>query len=179
MIQQSIYYTSLFILLANILLSCEQTPTANGGYWTRFDDEAQGSGYKNNKGDIVIPAGKYPYCHTDTFRTYAIVAKPDVGMVAIDKKESILYKVFVFDNGPDETSEGVFRIVENDLIGFADALTGKVVIKPQFKCAFPFKNGTAQVSNDCKIESDGEHSIWLSDHWQYIDKIGNKVMPTK
>jgi len=69
------------------------------------------SGYKNQNGDIVIPSGKYIGCFTDTFRTYAIVVKPNSGFVAIDWQEKILYEVFPFDNGPDEPSDGLFRIL--------------------------------------------------------------------
>lgn len=133
------------------------------------------SGYKNQKGDILIPYGKYSFCFTDTFRTYAIVAKPKIGFVAIDRQENVLYEIFPFDNGPDNSSDGLFRILENNKIGFADSATGKVVIKPQFDCAWPFENGLAEVSNDCKTQSEGEHSVWVSDHWFYIDKTAKKV----
>src|SRR5689334_17678782 len=66
-------------------------------------------GYKNLHGDIIIPAGKYSFCFTDTFRTYAVVSLPSKGFVAIDRKENILYSVFPFDNGPDYIEDGLFR----------------------------------------------------------------------
>lgn len=136
-------------------------------------------GYVNLKGDTTIPPGKYAMCFTDTFITYAIVVKSNIDFIAIDRKENVLYKVFTFDNGPDYPSDGLFRIIENGKIGYADSMTGKVVIKPQFDCAWSFENGVAEVSNDCKTQSDGEHSIWLSDHWFYIDKTGKKVEKEK
>ncbi len=74
---------------------------------------------------------------------------------------------------------GLFRIMENNKIGFADAATGKTVVKPQFDCAWPFENGVAKVSIDCKIQSDGEHSGWVSNNWYYIDKTGRKVEKPK
>ena len=77
--------------------------------------------------------------------------------------------------GPDYTSEGFFRIIENNKIGFADSLTGKIMIKPRFVYTFPFANGIAKVSNDCKKQTGGEHSTWLSDNWYYIDKSGKKI----
>ena len=132
-------------------------------------------GYKNQNGETIIPFGKYSICFTDTFRTYAIVAKPKFGFVAIDRQENILYQIFPFDNGPDYPSEGLFRILQKGKIGFADSATGKIVIEPQFSCAFPFEKGVAKVSGNCieKKDKDGEHSTWVSDNWYYIDKTGD------
>jgi len=133
--------------------------------------------YKNLNGDTIIPFSKYSICYTDTFKTYAIVAIPHNGFVAIDRQEKILYNVFPFDNGPDNVSDGLFRILINDKIGYADSATGIIVIKPQFKCAYQFENGMAKVSMDCKTKSDGEHSTWLSEKWFYIDNKGRTVKP--
>lgn len=132
-------------------------------------------GYKNLNGDTIIPLGKYPMYFTDTFKTYAIVAVPYKGFVAIDRKENTLYNVFPFDNGPDYVSDGLFRILIDNKIGYADSVTGKIIIQPQFDCAWPFENGVAKVSMNCDSKSDGEHSIWLSDSWFYIDKKGKKI----
>ncbi|OOQ58943.1 hypothetical protein BC343_09460 [Mucilaginibacter pedocola] len=119
--------------------------------------------------------GKYLMCFTDTFKAYAIASKPKEGFVAIDRKENVLFKVFPFDNGPDDPSEGYFRIKGDDnKIGFADS-TGNVVISPQYGCAFSFENGRAKVSDACTTIVDGEHSIWKSDNWYYINKAGKRV----
>jgi hypothetical protein len=131
--------------------------------------------YKNKKGEVIIQPGKYTLCWTDTFKTYAIVVKPNSGFVAIDKQENVLYQIFTYDNGPDNASDGLFRIIENNKIGFAESITGKVVINPQFDCAWPFEKGLARVSIDCKTQPEGEHSIWVSDQWFYIDKKGKKT----
>lgn len=165
----------ILLLLFSGLTSCGQA-IKNNDYLVSFNDTIKDEyGYKNKNGEIVIPLGKYSFCFTDTFRTYAIVAKPEIGIVAIDRKENVLYKVFTYDNGPDYISDGLFRITENNKIGFADSLTGKVIIKPQFDCAWPFKNGAAKVSLDCKKQSFDEHSAWVSNNWYYIDKTGRKV----
>ncbi|MDP2335267.1 MAG: WG repeat-containing protein [Bacteroidota bacterium] len=170
---------NVFLLLFISLTSCGPI-VKNNGYLVSFNDTiTDGYGYKNQDGDIVIPPGKYLRCFTDTFKAYAIVAKQNSGFVAIDRQENVLYEVFPFDNGPDEPSDGLFRILENNKIGFADAVTGKVVIKPQFDCAWPFENGVAEVSNDCKTQQEGEHSIWESNNWFYIDKTGKKIEKTK
>lgn len=157
------------------LISCAHTRPYDD-YLLSFTDESTDEyGYHDPKGVTVIPPGKYTMCFTDTFRTYAVVLKPNSGFVAIDRQENVLYTVFPFDNGPDYVVEGLFRIIENNKIGFADARTGKVVIPPQFDCAFPFENGTAKVSNDCSSRMNGEHKIWESEKWFYINKTGKTV----
>ncbi len=92
--------------------------------------------------------------------------------VIMDSKKTTLYEVFPYDNGPDNPSEGLIRVVKNGKIGYADAKTYAIVITPQYDCAFPFENGKAKVSNNCKTVKDGEHSVWTSDTWQYVDKKG-------
>jgi hypothetical protein len=62
-------------------------------------------------------------------------------------------------------------------IGYADAATGKIVIRPQFACAWPFEHGVAKVSLNCQTRSDGEHATWISDDWFYINKAGARVNP--
>ena len=135
-------------------------------------------GYKNQKGDTIIQLGKYNFCFTDTFRTYAIVADKKFSFVAIDRQQNVLYKVFPFDNGPDYPSDGLFRIIIDNKIGYADEATGKIIIKPQFDCAFPFENGIAKVGLNCKTYADDvEHHTWTTDNWIYINKKGIKVNP--
>jgi len=66
-------------------------------------------------------------------------------------------KLFIIDNVPDALSEGLFRIIRNNQIGYADAVTGEIVIKPRFACAFPLENGTAKVSDSCEFRAVGEY----------------------
>lgn len=165
----------IIIIFFGLLTSCAHTRAYEDYLLSYSDESIEQFGYRNRKGDTVIPPGKYTMCFTDTFRTYAIVLKPNSGFVAIDRQENVMYEVLPFDNGPDYVEEGLFRIIENNKIGFADARTGKVVIPPQFDCAFPFENGTAKVSNDCSSRMDGEHKIWMSEKWFYIDKMGKTV----
>jgi hypothetical protein len=89
-----------------------------------------------------------------------------------NSKKKTLYEVFLYDNGPDYPAEGLIRVVKNGKIGYANAKTYKIVITPQFDCAFPFENGKAKVSNNCKKLKDGEHNIWTSETWQSVDKKG-------
>jgi predicted alpha/beta superfamily hydrolase len=89
-----------------------------------------------------------------------------------DKQKKVLFDIFLYDNGPDYPSEGLFRIVKDGKIGYADEKTNAIAIAPQFDCAYPFENGKAKVSNNCKTVKNGEYSIWTSDTWQYLDKKG-------
>jgi hypothetical protein len=167
----------LLFLLLYTLSSCGQNNRSKD-YLFLFSDTAKDEcGYKNQNGDTIIQPGKYKFCFTDTFKTYAIVMDKNFGLVAIDRRQKILYNVFPVDNGPDYAAEGLFRIVTNSKMGYASEATGKVIIKPQFGCAFPFENGVAKVSLNCITHSDGEHSYWTSDNWFYINREGKKVNP--
>lgn len=136
-------------------------------------------GYKNINGEVIIPVGKYHYCFTDTFKTFAIVFDEHLTesvMVAIDRNEKILFDIYLFDNGPDWLEDGLFRIVRNGKIGYADK-KGVIVIEPKYECADQFKAGIARVSLDCEQIKDNssDHSARKSNSWFYIDKKGNKI----
>ncbi len=90
----------------------------------------------------------------------------------VDGQKTVVYEVFIYDNGPDYEADGLIRVVKNGKIGYADAKTYAIVIEPQFDCAYPFENGKAKVSNQCQTVKDGEHNVWKSDAWQYVDKQG-------
>lgn len=139
-----------------------------------YDEIGCECGYKNMMGEMVIEYGKYHYCVTDTFKTMAVVYTEQGRIIAIDRNERELFEVFVFDNQPDPIQEGLFRILKNGKIGFADS-TGKIVITPQYDCAFPFENGVARVSLKCEALKEKEHSIWKSNDWIYIDKNGQII----
>lgn len=136
-------------------------------------------GYKNMRGEIIIPIGKYSNCFTDTFKNFAFVYDDyltNAKIVAIDRNENILFEAYMYDNGPDYLSDGLFRIVRNGKIGYADKM-GIITITPQYDCAEPFVNGLARVSYICQ-KSDGEigseHSSYESHSWFFIDKFGNR-----
>ncbi len=119
-----------------------------------FDEIGAKCGYINALGDTVIPLGKYYYCYTDTLVDYAIVLEKGGSCIAIDKKGNQIFEVFWFDNGPDPVHEGLFRIIKEGKIGYANT-DGQIVIKPLYDCAFPFNNGKAKVSIDCSSVFDG------------------------
>ena len=133
--------------------------------------------YLNERGDTIVPYGKYRYCQTDTIKKIGFVYenKPkDARIICINDAGKELFYVFKYDNGPDYIQEGLFRIMDEDgLVGFADSL-GNVIIEPQFKFAYPFKGGKtkATLKGERKVvpESDGEKHYWESGTWFYIDK---------
>lgn len=137
--------------------------------------------YLNEQGDTVVQYGRYKFCQTDTIRDIGFVYenKQDARIICIDNQGKELFYAFQYDNGADYVREGLFRITDDKgLIGFADIL-GNIVIKPQFKFAFPFKNGKAKVtfSGESKDVPDsiGEEHYWDSSDWFYIDKNGKML----
>lgn len=133
--------------------------------------------YLNERGDTIVPYGKYRYCQTDTIKKIGFVYenKPkDARIICINDAGKELFYVFKYDNGPDYTQEGLFRIMDEDgLVGFADSL-GNVIIEPQFKFAYPFKGGKTKVTLEGEQKevpkSEGEKHYWESGTWFYIDK---------
>lgn len=138
--------------------------------------------YLNERGDTIVPYGKYRYCQTDTIKKIGFVYenKPkDARIICINDAGKELFYVFKYDNGPDYIQEGLFRIMDEDgLVGFADSL-GNVIIEPQFKFAYPFKGGKAKATlkGERKVvpESDGEKHYRESETWFYIDKKNRRL----
>jgi len=75
--------------------------------------------FVNKRNDTIIPSGKYYATWTDTLKTFAIVSK-NSEMIGIDRNENLLFSVFSFDNGPDYVVEGLFRVMRNGKIGYAN-----------------------------------------------------------
>jgi hypothetical protein len=170
----------IFCLFAGLILAACSNSKLKDEYLISFTDEkTEMSGYKNLAGDIIIPLGKYDMCISDTFKTYAIVLKDNSKFLAIDRDEKVLYEVFNYDNGPDYISEGMFRIKKGEKIGFADAKTGKIVIEPIYMCAFPFEEGIAKVTENCKMIQEGEYTSCESEEWVFIDKTGKIISKAK
>ncbi|WP_455640703.1 WG repeat-containing protein [Parabacteroides sp.] len=140
--------------------------------------------YLNERGDTIIPYGKYLFCQTDTIKTigFAYENKYNGKIACLDVNGNKLFNVLKCDNDADYVKEGLFRIMDDkDLIGFADTL-GSIIIKPRFKFAFPFENGMAKVTNVGKEKevpgSNGEKHYWDSNDWYYIDRKG-KIYQSK
>lgn len=131
--------------------------------------------YLNERGDTIVPYGKYRFCQTDTIRRIGFVYENKAHqprIICLDTEGKKLFYVFPYDNGPDYAQEGVFRITDEEgRIGFADTL-GTVLIRPQYKFATPFRNGKAKATFSGSWKQEGEHRYWDSSEWFYIDKAG-------
>jgi len=164
----------LLLILALFTVGCTSKPEDDYLYRIIDPDDWEKYGYADSKGETVIPLGKYGICYTDTLKNFAVVLIDRKGFFGIDRNEEILFQVYPFDNGPDDPQEGLFRIIEDGKIGYAN-LEGEIVIKPQYGCAHPFKNGKAEVGLQCISIPDGEHSYWETDKWITIDKRGERI----
>lgn len=137
--------------------------------------------YLNERGDTIIPYGKYRFCQTDTIKAIGFVYENKQGgkIVCIDVNGNKLFNVFKYDSGPDYVREVLFRITDdNGLIGFADTL-GNVIIKFRFKFAFPFENEVAKVTDIGEERdvpgSNGEKHYWNSSDRYYINRNGENA----
>ena len=97
------------------------------------------------------------------------------GFVALDKTGKKLFTIFTYDNGPDYTSEGLFRIIENNKIGYSNE-QGQIIIQPKFDAALPFQNELAGFCLECSHQADGDHSFWSGGKWGFINKTGEIVI---
>lgn len=130
-------------------------------------------------GNIKIKA-KYLATYTDKLCHMAIVLDAEKGWICIDKNDQILVVPYLYDNGPDYLEEGLFRIVANNKIGFADS-TGKKVIPAQYDFVTPFQDGYAiyyiggeKIYQNGKTEAQimAEPAIEQGDlHWSWGGKI--------
>lgn len=133
--------------------------------------------YVNAAGDTIVAPGRYTFAFSDTITTFGFVMEATEGEqkpMAINTRGEELFEMYWYDNGPDYPADGLFRILKNEKIGYAD-MAGNIVIEPQFACANPFSEGKAQVTFDCELVPDGEYQRMESDSWFYIDKTGKKL----
>ncbi|MBC6993575.1 WG repeat-containing protein [Neolewinella lacunae] len=144
-------------------------------YEGEFDEMGAPSGYLNASGDTIIPSGKYFYAYTDTIRDFGMVMEDESGKIlGINQNGTELFEVFRYDNGPDYVASGLFRIIKDGKIGYANP-SGEIVIAPNFACAYPFEGDFAKVADNCETEIIGEHSSWVSDGWYQIGRDGKRV----
>ncbi|HEX2731611.1 MAG TPA: WG repeat-containing protein [Polyangiaceae bacterium] len=148
----------------------EQDPT-QGPF--SFQDKDGRFGYKDAKGNVVIPAQlqvAYPFLEQGVG---AGVLNDQC--VFFDRSGRVIARAFVFDNGPDYFSQGRARIVQDGKLGFIDK-SGAVVIPPRFDFATPFCAGRAQVCVGCKrVPTDDEHATYEGGRWWVIDERGEPV----
>ena len=147
-------------------------------YYPNFEDVDATLGYVDSSGKVVIPAGKYPYIFTAEFDKIAFVLLKDrKGVYAIDRNEKILFQVCSYEIGPDIVSNGLFRIIENGKIGFAN-MNGEIVIKPRFQFVYPFQeNGFAIFCENGTWSMLDKYIPVLKGKWGVINRQGVVVIP--
>ena len=142
-------------------------------YERNFKNEQTRFAYLSEKGDTVIPYGKYSKAYSDTIKSWGIVQLND-RLIAIDPSENILFDVYKVNDKPDVIRNGVFRIIKDGKIGYANE-EGTIVIAPQYECAFPFFNEKARVALHCTKASGGKILSQGSNQWFFIDSQGTPL----
>ena len=147
-------------------------------YYPNFEDVDATLGYVDSSGKVVIPAGKYPYIFTAEFDKIAFVLLKDrKGVYAIDRNEKILFQVCSYEIGPDIVSNGLFRIIENGKIGFAN-MNGEIVIKPRFQFVNTFQeNGFAIFCENGTWSMLDKYIPVIKGKWGVINRQGVVVIP--
>lgn len=133
-------------------------------------------GYVNNSGRDVIKC-EYSHAYTDTIKNLGFVfnAKKKK-IVCFDNQGKELFDVFSVDNGPDDISDGLFRIISKAKVGFANA-NGEIVISPQYFAVSSFKNGIAKITYKGKIQKEGEYTRIIKGKWGLINTKGEIIIP--
>ncbi len=148
-------------------------------YYPDFEKDETLCGFADTNGNIIIPAGKYADIFTTEFDKIAFVAiKGKKGIYAIDKKEKVLFQVCNYEFFPDKVSNGLFRIIENGKIGFAN-MDGQIIIKPQFNFIFPFQKNDFAIfcEKGTWIKVHEEYTKFSGGKWGAIDKNGKIIIP--
>lgn len=162
---------ALLVFLGFALCSLGQE---NDTLYIYYDQDTEFPGYLNAEGDTVVKAGVYEIALTEKFIHLLMVVDPIGKAYAIDRSLDTLFEVYWYDNGPDYIEDGLFRIVENGMIGFANE-KGEVVITPAYECAGVFYKGRAHVAYSCERTREGEFTVETSEEWLVIDREGNII----
>ncbi|PSK91112.1 WG repeat-containing protein [Taibaiella chishuiensis] len=164
------FFALVFLLLPVACLA--QRPA---DYWVAYTDTSSGdplTGYKSLDGNIAI-AAKYLWA-SDTFYTMAIVF--DQGWIGINRKQEIILRPFIFDNGPDYVVEGLFRFVEGEKMGFADP-DGHKVIPARYDFVTPFEEGLAAytLGGYKQYDQSRQHWWWTGGYEQgFVNRDGQE-----
>ena len=170
------------IIFSVLALTTSVFSQQESDYLLKYDnDSCLCFGYKNRKGEIVIPA-QYNYA-TDTLRTIATAIDTVWRLYMIDRNGKEIEGLIPFcyaDFTPDNElpSEGLFRFIENGKMGFAD-LTGKKIITAQFDFVAPFREGLAVYfmgGGWTPVDGSTEFQQWTGEYERgYINHAGERV----
>lgn len=138
---------------------------------------------KNNSIPIRVESTKmkhldFGFTVPESSMVTKVVYIENKGFTAFNNSGKELFIIFPFDNGPDYISEGMFRIIDGDMIGFASEM-GEIMIEPKFSAVYPFHSKLAAFCDGCVTESDGEHKAWVNGNWGFINRKGEVVIPPK
>ena len=172
------FITFCFVILSSITSFAQEEEVLIYQYDPVTD---KGIGFTNSKGEIVIPADRFAFVYESRLDkiTFVLFEDSPKGIYAINRKGEPLFEVYCFDNGPDYVKEGLFRIIENNKMGFAN-MDGEVVIEPQFDFVWPFQEcGYAVFNTGGKkviYDTRNNYSIWKGGKWGIINKKGEIVL---
>ncbi len=158
------------VLCWAVSVGCQKALNETAG-WSPIEQDGRW-GFQDRTGRIVLPPKyfmAYPFLETGL----AAVAD-EQGWVYINAGGEEIIRPFIFDNGPDEFSEGLARFVQNGKFGYFDRY-GQVVIAPSFDFAYGFKNGRAAICMGCALVPDGEHTRIAGGTWYWINRRGDRV----
>src|SRR5687767_11022662 len=127
-------------------------------------DDTERPGFRDENGDTLISFGRYEMSFSDVITSIGFVADSTGKIWCISSKGEELFEVFNYDNGPDYAQDGLFRIVKDGKIGYANE-AGEVVIEPQYTCANPFENGKAEVAILPRISTEDNPEQFTCSDW--------------
>ena len=129
-------------------------------------------GYRDASGREILPA-RY-HAAMEFAPTGVAFVVDDNGWACIDATGSVRLRPFVFDNGPDYPSEGVFRYVDGDRMGFSDDAC-RPTITAAWEFAGAFAEQRAPVCRGC-TPVHGEHAMPKGGKWGFVDPSGREVI---
>lgn len=150
-------------------------------------------GFKDSKGHVVVSP------------QFEMVGEPSEGeelipvvknhtFMRMDTNGHIRFESVFFDNAWDYYEDGLSRFLRNGKVGFHDE-KGKIIVKPEYDFAAPFKNGHSLVCNGCwayypkspkfqPLSSGGSYVVKQEEYmtvtggkWGVIDTKGEVVVP--
>lgn len=122
-------------------------------------------GYKNQFGDIIIPA-KYPIIfYTDTLWQYNYLGTVTPNIIAFKHKDSMFFQPFICSK--IHYSDGrLSRIEKNGKMGFVNE-KNEIVIPPKYDFVTPFKDGFSEFYQ-------GVDKVYMRGNWYWGGNIQTK-----
>lgn len=168
-------YFFIALLTLVFIVSCKKNISENSKFLVKKERKGKSNiewGYINDKGTIVVPFDKYLICLTDTIDCIGFVINKSKRCIVIDNNGKELFYAFLFDNGPDPLSCGLFRIESKNRrqLGYSNEF-GKIVISARYDYASSFEDSLARVMFNDTIEGE------VVSKWGVINTKGISVIP--